>query len=487
MKSKLYTNTFFSLGYQILTIVVGLILPRVILSTYGSEVNGLVSSVTQMLGFISLLDLGVGAVVQAALYKPLSDKDNYQISLIYTSAQRYFKIIARVLIIYILFLCFYYSEIQKNIFSSIDTITLILSISISSFAQYYFGICNTLLINADQKIYVTTIVNMITLFISTIVSLILMFGGFSIQVMKFASSFIFLGRPLFLTLYVKKYYNLVEIENVPKNVLPQQWNGLAQHVATVLTAQIDYMVLTFFSTLKSISIYNIYTLPLTGIRLLIESISSSYKSFFGKLIADNKYKELYDEFEKYEIFMHYIVIIIFSCSAIVIVPFVLLYTNSVVDVNYNQPIFAYIITLSYAIFALRIPYTTIIFSAGHFKQTQQYCIIESFLNVFLSIVFVKYFGLSGAALGTCIAVVYRMCISAYYLQKNILKRRYIVFLKYIFLDCLSVLLIFMFSRKIQISEITVMSWIVYSLKVFLICLVITSFVYATNKYLVKNK
>ncbi|MFR1295914.1 MAG: hypothetical protein ACLSBH_11075 [Coprobacillus cateniformis] len=78
------------------------------LITYGSDVNGLVSSITQMLGFITLLDLGIGAVVQASLYKPLSQKNNKQISLIFSSAQKYFQIIAKILLVYILGLCLYY-------------------------------------------------------------------------------------------------------------------------------------------------------------------------------------------------------------------------------------------------------------------------------------------------------------------------------------------------------------------------------------------
>ena len=39
---------------------------------YGSDVNGLVSSITQFLGYIALVEGGVGGVIRAALYKPLA-------------------------------------------------------------------------------------------------------------------------------------------------------------------------------------------------------------------------------------------------------------------------------------------------------------------------------------------------------------------------------------------------------------------------------
>ena len=69
-KKKLIYNTISSLIFQVTTIVCGFILPRLILNAFGSNVNGLVNSITQFLGIISFLELGVGAVVQSALYKP---------------------------------------------------------------------------------------------------------------------------------------------------------------------------------------------------------------------------------------------------------------------------------------------------------------------------------------------------------------------------------------------------------------------------------
>ena len=57
-----------SLTFQVLTILCGFVLPRMILGSFGSEVNGLVNSITQFLTIISFLEVGVGAVVQSALY-----------------------------------------------------------------------------------------------------------------------------------------------------------------------------------------------------------------------------------------------------------------------------------------------------------------------------------------------------------------------------------------------------------------------------------
>ena len=70
-KKLLALNTSSSLIFQLTTIVCGFIVPRIILKSYGSEVNGLINSIMQFLAIISFLELGVGAVIQSSLYNPL--------------------------------------------------------------------------------------------------------------------------------------------------------------------------------------------------------------------------------------------------------------------------------------------------------------------------------------------------------------------------------------------------------------------------------
>ncbi len=75
MQTKLLVyNSISPLFYQISSIICGFILPRLILSSYGTNINGLINSITQFLSIISFLELGIGAVVQSSLYEPLAKK-----------------------------------------------------------------------------------------------------------------------------------------------------------------------------------------------------------------------------------------------------------------------------------------------------------------------------------------------------------------------------------------------------------------------------
>ena len=291
-RKKLAKNTISSLFFQITTIVCGFILPRLILGYYGSEVNGLVQSVAQFLSLISFLELGVGAVVQSSLYKPLADKDNDKISSIWASANRFFRTIAIILLLYVVLLIVIYPSLVNKNFDFVFTATLILVMSISSFAQYYFGIVNRLLLTADQRGYIQYNSQTATLILNTIVCVVLIRIGASIQILKLVTSLIYLIRPLYLYFYVKKHYKINSRIKYTDDPIKQKWSGIAQHVAYIILDGTDNVVLTLFSTLANVSIYSVYYLVVSGIKSLIIVCTSGVQSLMGELWAKQELDSL---------------------------------------------------------------------------------------------------------------------------------------------------------------------------------------------------
>ena len=281
-KSRLAVTSISSLILHITSIVSGFILPKLLISTYGSEINGLVNSIAQFLYVIAFLELGVGAVVQSALYKPLAEKDELQTSRIVASANKFFRTIAYILIAYILVLIIFYPVIIDAGFSFIYTATLILSMSLSYFAEYYFGIVERLLLTADQKGYVQYNAHTITLILNTLACTILIRSGAGIQIVKLAASVIFILRPLFLRCYVDRHYSIRRDIQYTEEPIGQKWNGIAQHIAAVILDQTDPIVLTLFSTLSNVSVYSVYHLVVYGVKNLFISLTSGIQALFGE-------------------------------------------------------------------------------------------------------------------------------------------------------------------------------------------------------------
>ena len=83
-------NIIFSVGSQILLVAIGFLLPRLFITTYGSETNGFLSSISQVLTYVVLLELGIGTASLQALYKPVATGDRDKISGIMSATSRFY-------------------------------------------------------------------------------------------------------------------------------------------------------------------------------------------------------------------------------------------------------------------------------------------------------------------------------------------------------------------------------------------------------------
>lgn len=469
-KLLLAKNTAASLIAQITTLICGFILPRLFLQHYGSEVNGLVNSISQFLSVIAFLELGVGAVVQSSLYKPLAEKDNQQISKVMVSANKFFQRLARILLVYVISLMIIYPLIANQNFGFIYTATLIAAISISSFAQYYFGIVNSLLLNADQRGYIQYNAQTVTIILNTIVCAIMISMNGTIQVVKLVTSLIYLARPVILQIYVNNHYAINWKIKYTQEPIKQKWNGVAQHVASVVLDGTDTIVLTVFSTLSNVSIYSVYFLVVKGVKTLFLSITNGIQALIGELWAKQELEQLKNFFGWIEWLIHTGTTYVFSCTAALIVPFIQVYTLGIKDANYIQPTFAILLTLANAMHCLRLPYNIMVLAAGHYKQTQINYIVAAILNIVVSVLTVKIWGLIGVAIGTLIAMAYQTIWLAIYDSKHFIYWPLKKVIRQFLVDIISSFLIVSFSSHIVLKDINYFNWFIMAIKVAIVAL-----------------
>lgn len=464
-QKRLMYNTISSLVFQLTTIICGFILPRLILQSFGSEVNGLVNSITQFLSMIAFLELGVGSVVQSSLYKPFAENDTEMISKIVVSAGKFFKRLAQILIVYIVFLTIAYPYIANQKFGWLYTAGLIIAMSISSFAQYYFGVVDRLLLTANQRGYIQYNAQTITLIINTIACAVLIEMGASIHVVKLTTSIIYLFRPIFLRFYVNRNYMINRSITYSEEPIKQKWNGVAQHIASVVLDSTDNIVLTVFSTLSNVSIYSVYNLVVYGVKQLFISMTNGMQSLIGELWAKREIEELNKTFSWFEWIIHTGTVFVFGCTSILIIPFIQVYTKGITDANYIQPLFAILIVIAQAGHCLRLPYNIVILAGGHYKQTQNNYIVAAIVNIIVSIVTVKLWGLVGVAIGTLIAMLYQTFWMARYNSKNLIQWPFRKFMKQFFIDLITAILGWYICKVFKGNCYNYVQWIILAFKV----------------------
>ena len=483
---KAIKNIISSLMQQIITIVCGLILPRVIIGNYGSNVNGLISSITQFLYYISLLEAGIGPVIKSVLYKPIADKDKNTIEKILKASQKFFNVIAYIFIGYLIVLSFIYPYFVKDEFSTWYTVSLLIIISISTFAEYFFGMVYKLYLQAEQKTYITANIQSITTILNTICSVFLIKFGASIQIVKLISSFIFVFRPILQNIYVKKHYNIKLNEVKDDYKLKQKWDGLAQHIAAVIHGNTDVTLLTIFSTTAEISVYTVYYYIINGIKNVVQAFTGGIDASFGDMYVRNEKEHLRESYKVYELFYYTIITIVFSCTIVMIVPFIQVYTLGITDVNYYRPVFAYLLVLAEYAWAIRLPYSSITLAVGHFKQTQKGAWVEALSNIIISIILVGKYGIIGVTIGTLFAMTIRTIEFVYHTSKYILERNQIYSYIHIFITAVQTIIIFVISNKIMQNVIfnSYLIWIKYAIIIMIISCFIILF---SNLLLYKNE
>lgn len=472
MKKRLMLNTVSAFLATIVSTICGFILPRQILVFYGSEVNGVISSIAQFLSIIGFLELGMGAVVQSSLYKPLAENDSVKISQIMVSATKFFRLVGLLIFIYVCILIPLYPVISRNKFGGAYTAIFIVAMSVNSLAQYYFGISCILLLSAHQKGYIHTTIQCITLIINTSACIVLMNYGASIQMVKLTTSLIYLIRPVAVYWYVQKNYHIDYKVHYDTEPIEQKWNGVAQHLAVVIMDGIDIIVLTAFSTLQNVSIYTVYQLVLRGIKELAMSMSKGILPIMGELWAKKDIERLNKFFNQIEWIAHTGCVFVFGNAAVLIVPFVQVYTKGIVDVSYSEPVFAVLLTAAFALCCLRTPYNLMIQAGGKYKKTQGCYIMATVINIVISVMSVRAWGLVGVAIGTVAAMAYQIIWQVVYIAHNLTMRPAKIFWKQTALDILTSLLGFMCTYKLKLSNISYFSWSLLAVKTAIIWLII---------------
>ena len=474
-KKKMLLNTGTALMYQIITLVCGFVLPQFVVPYFGSATNGLVNSITQFLSIITLCECGIGAVVQSALYKPLADGNNEAISAIVISSRNFFRKIMCILGVYVAFLAVLFPIFVSDDydFGFLSIASLVVIIALSTVAQHYLFLSYGLLLNADQASYIKLITHSIVLILNTVCTIVLIKLGAGIHLVKLVSAIVFFMQPLVTKIYIDRHYKLNMKLKLTEEPIRQKWNGFAQHISSVVIANTGTMGLTIFSSLENVSIYSVYYLVAHGIRQIVITLNTGVTAMLGNMYAKGETETLNEAYSRSELFFHFIVTLFFTMTGILIIPFMLIYTKDFTDAYYIVPVFGVLITLSQAVYCIRIPYEMMIKVAGHYKETQVSSFIEAGIAIVLTVICVICFGLVGSVIGVLAALTYRTVYLAWYLSKNILKRSLAHFVKHLVVDALCVGGMVVATIFFELKSVSYASWIVLAIEVGLVCVAIS--------------
>jgi O-antigen/teichoic acid export membrane protein len=415
-------NILANLFLQAVTIISGLILPSMIIRIFGSEINGMISSIKQFIAYLNIVEAGIGGASVVALYKPLAENNSISRNTILAATKKFYNKSGWLFVILVIILSLVYPHLinlqKRNYFTG----SMVLILGVTGALEFFLIGKYRVLLMADRKNYVTVLIQALGTIVNTLAAVILLkHFNMSILVIQALASLIYLSRYFLLYAYIKKKYPDLSF-NVPPNneALKQKWDVLIHQIAGLVVFGSPVILLTVFCDLKAVSIYTIYSMIFLALGSLLDSFSNGIQAFFGKLLVADNNDRAKTIFQKYETLYFIIMGWVYSAAYILTIPFMKIYTHNMTDAEYIQPVLALLFVIVGVANKLRVPGILLITGIGHYQETKNRAILEAVINIIFSLIFINIYGLPGVLIGTVCSFLYRTVDTLIYTATKIL-------------------------------------------------------------------
>ena len=422
-KINILKNILVGFGGDALVMILGIVVPRIMITTYGSDVNGLLNTVTQIFSYMALLEAGIGQAAKNALFKPLADKNREGVSYIASSAENYFR---RVTIIYALGVTALSVLLPFVIKTDVDKLTVFLVIffhGVSGVITFYYIQTLTTILGADGKSYVTNGIKVINSTLSYAVKIVMAAYGVNIALLQFVYLLITVGKVWFYKSYFNKHYSWIDFNAASGSARLENRNAfILTEIAWTVFSSTDMIILSVFVSTKVSSVYAVYNLVFHSIGSIWSTVYFSINYLLGQTYhkSRERYIELHDSFTS--VFFGGMTVLM--CTAYTLVmPFIRLYTSGVGDVNYIHTTLPVLFCLVQELSWSRYITGNLSGVAGYAKPVSKISLLEALSNVVLSLVLVQRFGIEGVLFATVVSLPFKVIYLTWLSEKIILKRK----------------------------------------------------------------
>ncbi len=465
---KFIFNSIAATIFQLITVIAGFIVPRIILTFYGSEINGLVSSITQFIAYFNLVEAGIAGASIYALYKPLADGDISKINAVLSATKRFYVLAGYIFSLLIIGLSIIYPVfIKSSKISTFGTGILVLILGAAGALEFFTMAKYRALLTADQKQYVISFASIISIILNTVIISLMAYIGSSIVVLRLVALLSVFIRSVLLSIYVKRKYSNIDYKSIPdKKALHKRWDAFYLQILGVVQTGSPILIATIFTSLKMVSVFSIFNMVIAGISGLVGIFVSGLSASFGDVIVRGEKRILQKAYQEFEFAYYALISWIFSCTAVLIMPFINLYTKGITDINYNVPLIGILITVNGLLSHLKTPQGMLIISAGFYRETRIQVTIQAMLTIVCGVFLVQKWGVAGILVGSIISNVYRVIDLLIYVPRKITKLKIKCSLTRIFrvLFTFSVIFLPFYLTNIIVCE-SVLDWIGWAILV----------------------
>lgn len=395
-------NLLANIFYEIIVFALGIIFPKYIIIIYGSEVNGLITTITRLLSLINLIQAGAVGTAIFQMYKPVADNDFETQSAIIYSSRQYYKRITAIFLILSILLSLFYALFLKNdrlSFFEIACAFMILAVN-GALSLRVTSICDIFLSPHQRKYYLTisAIVNQIIhyLFLFFVLVNRLHFLFISIAFLLGGISSVVLNVIFF------KRFSEGKISNNPINkkfVIPDRKYLMLSCVGNEAVSASPQVIITTFIGLDYSSVFSVYSLVFLSMKTILNSIQLSVSAIFGNLVKTSDNNHIHFVYDIIELITIGTGAILSSSLGFLIIPFISLYTKGIVDINYLYESLCILVIVYVVLFSFRSAFGYVSTVYGLFKKTCYITLVSGVIGILLAVIFGVFCGMPYVMIG----------------------------------------------------------------------------------------
>lgn len=409
---KSFKNMRVAFSLFLINLVITFLARRYFLDNLGVEILGMNTIAMNIVGFLSLAELGIMNAISYALYKPISEDNRKSISEIISVQGWIYRKVAYVIIFFsiIIFLCLpiLFSKTTLPIWYTYVAFSTFL---ISSLSTYFVSYVQVLLI-ADLQEYKVNYINQLMKFTKYVlqISAVILIENIENKFLAWCFIEIILSIVIALLIkyVVKKDYPWLNIELQNGKKLKDKHQEIITKIKQIFFHQLGGIVITqvtpviiyAYISLNTVTKYENYIIIVTAIYSLIGATFSGIQAGIGNLIAQGDKNRVIAFFNQFLVFRYWVISIICFTFYLQSEYFITLWIGK--DFVLEEQVLL-VLTLYTFIRLARSFIDSFLVGYGLFSDIYA-PIIESIMTIGLSIILGKYFGLFGIILGSTISL-----------------------------------------------------------------------------------
>ena len=204
----------------------------------------MVSSITQILTYVALLEAGVGAASTQALFAPAKKNDETKINEIMAATSRFYNRTAVLYMATLLILAFVFPYTVESEINKVYISLVVLVSGIPSVISFLFQGKFKILLTAEGKNYLAKNLSLFIFLLNSILKIILLTNGFGIIAVQSLEILSAIVQVIFFAWYIKRHYKWLDLKaKADYDSIKQSRNALIHQVAWLITSNTDTILL----------------------------------------------------------------------------------------------------------------------------------------------------------------------------------------------------------------------------------------------------